>query len=89
MDRCQPDRKHYQLIGSTAVTGTGTTFTTELSIGSVIKTAVGVVIGTVASITDNTHLTLASNALITYSNITFRFQGVGPADESGLWVVII
>jgi hypothetical protein len=43
---------------STAVTGSGTQFTTDLAIGSRISNAAGVYIGTVASIASNTSLTL-------------------------------
>jgi len=52
---------------STSVTGTGTYFTTELVVGYVIKDSTGTNIGTVASITDDTNLTLVTNAA---SNIT-------------------
>lgn len=50
---------------TTAVEGTGTTFTTELKAGDVIFNADGMQIGTVSQITDNTHLTLTSRAMIT------------------------
>jgi hypothetical protein len=52
---------------STAVTGTGTLFTTELAANDVIYNLSGLKIGTVSSITDNTNLTLTSNAEITHS----------------------
>jgi cell division septation protein DedD len=64
----------------TAVTGSGTAFTTEISVGNIIKTTTNVVIGTVASITDNTHLTLTGNAASTNSAISYRSQGVGSGD---------
>jgi len=53
--------------GIAAVTGVSTLFTTELAVNDVImfQTSPGTVIGTVQSITDNTHLTLASNATVT------------------------
>jgi hypothetical protein len=59
----------------------GTSFLTELSVGSVIKTTGDVVIGTVASITDNTNLTLTGNAASTNSGINYHSQGVGPGDD--------
>jgi hypothetical protein len=48
---------------SVNVVGTGTSFTTELSVGDVLmnQTTPGTVLGTVASITDNTHLALTAN----------------------------
>lgn len=55
------------LTTSTTVTGTGTLFLTELSIGSVITTQGGIAIGTVAAIASNTSLTLAANAI---NNVT-------------------
>jgi hypothetical protein len=66
--------------GSAAVTGTGTLFTTELSVGNIIKNTSNIVIGTVASITDNTHLTLATAPSTSYTNISYRSQGVGSVD---------
>lgn len=53
--------------GSNVVTGTGTLFTTELSPGDVLmlQTSPGVIRGTVQSISDNTTLTLTSNATAT------------------------
>jgi hypothetical protein len=53
--------------GSAAITGTGTLFTTELAVNDVImfQSSPGTIIGTVQTITDNTHLTLASNATVT------------------------
>ncbi|QOI97403.1 MAG: hypothetical protein HRU69_07830 [Flammeovirgaceae bacterium] len=53
--------------GSTAVTGTGTLFTTELAVGDVLmlQTSPGTVRGTVQSITDNENLVLTANASAT------------------------
>ena len=48
--------------GSTAVTGSGTLFTTELKVGDIIKKSTGTSWYTVASITDNISLTLTANA---------------------------
>jgi hypothetical protein len=52
---------------STAVTGTGTSFTTELAANDVIYNLSGLKIGTVSSITNDTNLTLTANAEITHS----------------------
>jgi len=49
---------------SATVTGTGTLFTTELSVGTLIKNSAGAIIGTVASIASNTSLTLSANAAV-------------------------
>jgi hypothetical protein len=53
--------------GSATVTGTGTLFTTELTVGSVLmlQTSPGTVRGTVQSITDNETLVLTGNATAT------------------------
>jgi hypothetical protein len=56
---------------STAVTGTSTLFTTELTAGDILYNASGLKIGVVSTITDNTNLTLVSNAEITHSG-TYR-----------------
>lgn len=68
------------LTSSSNVTGSGTSFTTEISVGNIIKTSGNTTIGTVASITDNTHLVLTSNALSANTNISYKSQGVGPVD---------
>ncbi len=56
---------------STAVTGTSTLFTTELVAGDILYNASGLKIGVVSAITNNTSLTLVSNAEITHSG-TYR-----------------
>ncbi|MBS1682946.1 MAG: T9SS type A sorting domain-containing protein [Bacteroidetes bacterium] len=58
--------------GSTQVVGTGTLFTTELTVGSVVSDGSGVVIGTVGTITDNLHLTLKTSAPSTIADGIFR-----------------
>jgi hypothetical protein len=55
-------------IGSTAVTGSTTAFTTELSVGSLIVNTLGQVVGTVASITSASALTLAEPPSIGIAN---------------------
>ena len=67
---------------STAVIGTGTLFTTELSVGSVIQRQNGTLIGTVASITDNTNLTLTGSASNTTSGSYRRSDGPGGAIDN-------
>lgn len=62
------------------ITGSGTSFTTELSVGNIIKNTSNVVIGTIESISSNTSLTLVNNAASTNSNISYRSQGVGSVD---------
>lgn len=66
--------------GSTSVTGAGTLFTSQISIGNIIKTTGNVVIGTVASIADDTHLTLVSGAPAARTAIAYNSQGVGSGD---------
>lgn len=51
-------------ITSNAITGVGTSFTTELTVGRQILSSANVFIGTVANITNNTSLTLTANANI-------------------------
>ena len=66
---------------SKSVTGVGTAFTTEISVGNIVKTTGDVAIGTVASVTDDTHLTLNSSAASTNNGIAYHSQGVGSGDN--------
>jgi hypothetical protein len=71
---------------SKTITGTGTLFSSELAIGSVLVNSEGAIIGTVASINSYTSLTLVANAAIgvtdgayatsgcTYNGVTRRGQ---------------
>ena len=68
--------------GNMNVTGTGTAFLTELSVGNILKTTGNIQIGTVAFITSNTSLTLANIPATTRTNIAYNAQGVGPADNA-------
>jgi hypothetical protein len=62
---------------STNVTGNGTTFTTQLQVGTPIINILGTVIGTVQSIQSNTQLTLNSNATANMTSAnTVRFQKI-------------
>jgi hypothetical protein len=54
-----------------------------VNVGGIIKTAGGVVIGTVLSITDNTHLTLTSNAAVANS-AGYQLQGIGSGDIASI-----
>jgi S-layer family protein len=67
--------------GSTSVTGTGTAFLTEVSVGNILRTTGDIQIGTVASITSDTTLTLSNVPATTRTNTTYHVQGVGPADN--------
>lgn len=49
---------------STGVTGSGTSFTTELAAGNLLVNTSGTTIGTISSITNDTSLTLTANALV-------------------------
>ena len=53
---------------TTLITGVGTLFTTELSIGDTLYNSDGVIIGIVAVISNDTSLDLLQNAAITYSD---------------------
>jgi hypothetical protein len=68
---------------STAVVGTGTLFTSQLAIGSIIiTTGGGAMIRTVASITDDTHLTLTAAAPSTQSGKSYTAQVVPFAGDA-------
>ena len=59
------------------VTGVGTVFTTELTVGSWIGNTAGNTAGIVASIANNTSLTLTANAAVAISNTTARYNPYG------------
>ncbi|MGQ7946088.1 hypothetical protein [Flavobacterium sp. WC2509] len=63
----------------TTVTGVGTSFLTQLAVGSVITTQLGVVIGTVASINSDISLVLVGNAANTVTNQNYRTTGGTPS----------
>ena len=67
--------------GNSTVTGAGTAFLTELSVGNILRTTDSIQIGTVASITSNTSLTLTNIPATNRTNIAYNVQGVGPADN--------
>jgi hypothetical protein len=59
------------------VTGSGTTFITELNIGAWIGNTAGNTAGIVASIHSNTSLTLTANAAVAISGATARYNPFG------------
>jgi len=59
---------------SNVVTGSGTSFTTELTAGRPLLTSSNVLIGTVQSVANNTSLTLTANAVVANSAVNFRAQ---------------
>ena len=70
--------------GSATVTGTGTSFTTELQVGDILMmdATPATVRGTVASIQSNTSLTLTSNATANVSTAAFGRQAVPGATDN-------
>lgn len=68
---------------SATVTGSGTSFTTALSVGSVVwTTGGGAIIGTVQSITNNTTLVLTGNAASTNAGVAWSAQALIPGDTT-------
>lgn len=61
-----------QTLASTAITFPGTSFTTELQPGSLIKTSTGTYLGAVASITNNNTLVLTANATSAVTRSLYR-----------------
>ena len=59
-------------VASATVTGAGTNFLTELSVGNVIMNAAGTVVGTVQAIASNTSLTLTANAAVAVAGAAWR-----------------
>lgn len=62
---------------SNAVTGSGTSFTTQLEVGSWIGNTAGATVGIVASIANNTSLALTANAAVAISGATARYNPYG------------
>ena len=62
---------------SETVTGSGTSFSTELAIGSWIGNTTGANVGIVAAIANNTSLTLTANAAVAISGATARYNPYG------------
>lgn len=67
---------------SVTVTGIGTNFTGQLSVGAALYKTNGTLIGTVSSITSNTSLILTGNAANANTGINFRFGKIpGALDD--------
>ncbi len=70
--------------GTTAVTGSGTLFTTQLAVGQVLYDAAGTTrIGAIASIGSNTALTLSANSPVTLSGANFSTANLGLVADDG------
>lgn len=61
-----------QTVASTPIVIPGTTFTTDLQVGSLLKTSTGTYLGAVASITTDNSLTLAANATTAVTRSLYR-----------------
>jgi hypothetical protein len=62
---------------SKTVTGVGTSFTTELAIGTWLGNTTGSNVGIVAAIANNTSLTLVANAAVAISGAAARYNPYG------------
>lgn len=62
---------------SNAVTGSGTSFTTQLNVGAWIGNTAGNTVGIVQSIANNTSLVLAANAAVAIAGATARYNPYG------------
>lgn len=58
---------------NTNITGVGTSFTTQLKVGTGLYTSSGQYLGEVANVTSNTTATLVSNSLISVATQTFKY----------------
>ncbi len=61
-----------QTVASGTLSIPGTSFTTELAVGSIVKTSGGSVLGVVASIASNTQLTLVANSAVAVTRSLYR-----------------
>lgn len=62
---------------SKTVTGSGTSFTTELAIGTWLGNTAGSTVGLVAAIANNTSLTLVANAAVAIAGAAARYNPYG------------
>ena len=62
---------------SATVTGVGTAFNTQLSVGAWIGNTTGTTVGIVSSIANATSLTLTANAGVALSNVAYTFNNAG------------
>ena len=58
---------------NTTVTGVGTSFTTQLVVGSALFNNAGTYVGKIASISSNTSATLAANAIVALAGTAFKY----------------
>jgi hypothetical protein len=63
---------------STAVTGVGTSFTTQVAAGNILKKLDGTTIGTVQSVTNDTAIILTGNASVAVSGLGFKVVSAAP-----------
>jgi hypothetical protein len=69
--------------GSATITGTGTSFLSEINAGTILYQTNGTtVIGTVSSISTNTTLTLTGNASVNQTNQQFRVSKIPAAGDT-------
>lgn len=61
-----------QTVASTTVSIPGTAFTTQLAVGSILKSPTGVILGVVATIVNDNQLTLAANATTALTRSFYR-----------------
>ena len=62
---------------SATVTGVGTAFNTQLTVGAWIGNTTGTTVGIVSSIANATSLTLTANAGVALSNVAYTFNNAG------------
>jgi hypothetical protein len=62
---------------SATVTGVGTAFNTQLSVGAWIGNTTGTTVGIVSNIANATSLTLTANAGVALSNVAYTFNNAG------------
>jgi hypothetical protein len=62
---------------TTEVTGVGTAFSTQLTVGAWIGNTTGSTVGIVANIANATSLTLTGNAVVALSNTVYTFNNAG------------
>lgn len=67
---------------SASVTGSGTSFTTEVVAGQILANSSGTVIGTVFQVNSNTSITLTANASSAISGAAFRIVSTGITTKS-------
>lgn len=72
---------------SPTVTGGGTTFLTQVTVGKTLRTTAGAIIGTVLSIGSDSSLTLTANAQVTLGGVAFKI-GFNGTDLFTNWAVI-